>query len=198
MNPSQVLARARDGDRTALGELLQSYRSYLMLLARVQIDRRLQGKAGASDLVQDTFLHAHRAFDQFQGNTEGELLAWLRQILVNRLMSLIRRYSAARRKADLLQQQLQADVDGSAVHLSRAIPSQENTPSENAMRRESSVLLADALERLPEHYREVIILHHLEGMKFEQVAGRLGKTAAAAQRMWIRALVKLRELVEES
>jgi RNA polymerase sigma-70 factor (ECF subfamily) len=112
-------------------------------------------------------------------------------------MSLFRRYSAARRKTDVIQQQLQADVDGSAVHLSRAIPSQESTPSEHAMQRESSVLLADALARLPENYREVIILHHLEGLKFEQVADRMGKTAAAVQRMWIRALVKLRELVNE-
>ena len=196
MDPGEIFIRARDGDQSALGELLESHRSYLMLLARVQIDRRLHGKAVASDLVQETFLHAHRAFHQFQGNTKAEFLAWLRQILVNRLMSLIRRYSAAKRKPEVNLQQLQADVDGSAVHLSRVIASQQGTPSEHAVRHESSVRLAEALERLPKSYREVIMLHHIEGLKFEQVAGRMGKSAAAAQRMWIRALVKLRELLE--
>src|SRR5262249_18694074 len=87
-----LLRRARAGDGLALGELLERYRNYLKLLARLQGDRRLKGKFDASDLVQETFLEAHRDFDQFRGVTERELAAWLRQILVSNLANLVRHY----------------------------------------------------------------------------------------------------------
>src|SRR5437016_4813866 len=87
-----LLDRARAGDDVATGQLLESYSKYLMLLARVQIGRRLQGKADASDLVQETFLEAHRQMKQFRGTTEGELLAWLRRILAGQTALLLRRY----------------------------------------------------------------------------------------------------------
>src|SRR2546430_17613138 len=74
-----LLASARGGDTPALGRLLERYRRYLGLLARLEIDRRLQGKVDPSDLVQEAFLEAHRDFRQFQGATEAELLGWLRQ-----------------------------------------------------------------------------------------------------------------------
>src|SRR5262245_28560909 len=77
----ELLALARAGDRRALGHLLEAYRSYLELLARLQIGRRLQGKVEAADLVQETFLAGHRAFEGFRGTTEAELVHWLRQIL---------------------------------------------------------------------------------------------------------------------
>ncbi|HMF11160.1 MAG TPA: sigma factor, partial [Gemmataceae bacterium] len=79
--PSALLRFARAGDDEALGLLLEMYRPYLSLLARVQLGRRLRGKAGASDVVQDAFLGAHRDFVQFRGETEHEFLAWLRQVL---------------------------------------------------------------------------------------------------------------------
>ncbi len=87
----QLLTFARAGNRPALGQLLDRYRPYLMLLARLQIDRRLQGKVEAADLVQETFLEAHRDFAQFRGTTEKELVGWLRQILVSNLANLVRR-----------------------------------------------------------------------------------------------------------
>jgi RNA polymerase sigma-70 factor (ECF subfamily) len=72
--PEQLLRLARAGDDSARGQLLELYRNYLALLARLQIGRRLQGKVDASDLVQEAFLKAHRHFKQFHGNSEGELL----------------------------------------------------------------------------------------------------------------------------
>ena len=71
--PDELLRLARAGDGPALGHLLERCRGYLMLLARVQVGRRLQGKVDASDVVQETFLKAHANFAQFRGNTEGEL-----------------------------------------------------------------------------------------------------------------------------
>jgi len=87
-----LLQQARAGDRDALGRLLEGYRPYLLLLARMQIGRRLQGKADASDAVQEAFLGAHRDFGKFRGDSEREFLAWLRQVLASVLANLVRHY----------------------------------------------------------------------------------------------------------
>src|SRR3954449_1800714 len=85
-----LLARPGARDR-----LLESYRNYLRLVARAGVDPSLRGKADPSDLVQETLMKAHQHFDQFQGRTEPELAAWLRQILSRSLADLARRYRAA-------------------------------------------------------------------------------------------------------
>src|SRR5437588_323038 len=97
-DPEELLRQARAGSSPALGELLELYRSYLALLARVQIGQRLQGKVDAADLVQDAFLEAHRHFAQFRGTAEGELVSWLRQILAGVLANLVRRFCRTRRR----------------------------------------------------------------------------------------------------
>ena len=64
-----------------LGVLLERYRNYLSLLARVQIGRRIQGKLDVADVVQEAFLEVHRGIGRFRGGSEAQFLAWLRQIL---------------------------------------------------------------------------------------------------------------------
>src|SRR5438045_2970865 len=96
MDPEELLLPARSGSAAARGQLLELYTHYLTLLARLQIGRRLQGKVDAADLVQETFLRAHRDFAQFRGNTEAELLGWLRGILAANLAQLVRRYFGTR------------------------------------------------------------------------------------------------------
>src|SRR6059058_1854595 len=96
-SPEQLLALARRGEGFSLGELLELYRGYLSLLARLQIGRRLQGKVDAADLVQETFLKAHRDLARFRGRTEAELVHWLRQILVANLAMQVRRYCGTQR-----------------------------------------------------------------------------------------------------
>jgi RNA polymerase sigma-70 factor (ECF subfamily) len=61
-DPERLLVLARAGDVAALGRLLERYRGYLALLARLQIGRRLRGKVDAADMVQEAFLKAARDF----------------------------------------------------------------------------------------------------------------------------------------
>src|SRR5207245_166431 len=98
VDPDRLLFLARGGDAAALGQLLELYRNYLMLMARVQVGRRIQGKFDAADLVQETFLEAHRDFAQFRGGSERELAGWLRRILATNLANLVRRYQGTRRR----------------------------------------------------------------------------------------------------
>src|SRR5881227_2251 len=109
-DPEQFLGLARAGSGPALGQLLELYRKYLTLLVRLQIGRRLQGKVDAADLVQDTFLQAHRDFGQFRGTTEEELIGWLRQILAHSLAMCVRRYGAQRRDVRL-ERKLAVELD---------------------------------------------------------------------------------------
>lgn len=68
--------------------MLERYRPYLLVLARMQINRRLQGKVDAADVVQEAFLAAHRDFTQFRGDSEAAFRAWLREILAELRRSL--------------------------------------------------------------------------------------------------------------
>ncbi len=191
-SPEQLLRQARSGDAEALGRLLQLYRQYLAFLARREIGRRLQGKVDPSDAVQEAFLGAHRDFAQFRGTTEREFTAWLRQVLASVLANLVRHYQGTRRRDVRLERQLAAELDESSEALDRGLIDVHSSPSQRADRREQAVLLADALGRLPEEQRELLILRHLEGLTFPEVARRLGRSVDSVKKQWPRALAALR------
>ena len=188
----QLLRQARSGDHQAFGRLLEVYRNYLTLLARYQIGRRLQGKADPSDVIQETFLEAHRDFVRFRGSTEAELVAWLRRILATNLANLAGRYCGTRRRDVRLERQLTEELDQSSRALDRGLVARQSSPSDQAARRDQAVLLADALERLPADYRDVLVLRHLEDLSFPEVARRLGRSLDSVKNLWARALARLR------
>jgi RNA polymerase sigma-70 factor (ECF subfamily) len=196
-DPEELLALARSAGGAAVGRLLERYRDYLALLTRVQISRHLQGRVDPSDVVQETFLAAHRDFAGFRGRTEAELVSWLRQILAARLADQVRRHLGARRRDARLERRLAEAVDASSEGLARGLADPRPSPSESAARREQAVLLADALARLPEDYREVIVLRHLEGLSFPEVARRMARSAGSVEKLWVRALVRLRRSLGE-
>jgi RNA polymerase sigma-70 factor (ECF subfamily) len=193
--PEDLLVLARQ-DKVALGELLEQYRSYLTLLVRAQIGRGLQSKVDPADLIQDTFLEVHRTFAAFRGSTEGEFVGWLRQILASHLAMLVRRYYGSQRRDIRLERQLALELDESSRVLDEALAAPHTSPSRQAARRELAVLLAQALEGLPPDYREVLILRHLEGLGFAEVARRMGRSTDSVQKLWSRALPRLRRSLE--
>jgi RNA polymerase sigma-70 factor (ECF subfamily) len=191
-----MLVLARAGDGTALGQLFEFYREYLALLASVQLGRRLRGKVDAADVVQDTFLEAHRDFAQFRGATEAELIAWLRQVLARNLANLLRHYFGVKARDVRLERDLHAELERSSEALDRGLLDRQTSPSRQAARREQAVLLADALRRLPEDYRDVIVLRHLEGYTFAEVARRMGRSLDSVDKLWVRALSRLRRITK--
>jgi len=195
VDPEHLLQEARAGDGATLGQLLELYRRYLALLARVQIGQRLQGKVDASDIVQETFLEAHRNFPRFRGASEGEFVAWLRQILAGNLADVLRRYLGAQGRDVRLEREIVDAFDRSSILLDRGLVSPNSSPSQQAARREQSVLLADALEQLPDDYRDVLVLRHLEGLTFPEVAQRMGRSLDSVEKLWMRGLVRLRQIM---
>jgi RNA polymerase sigma-70 factor (ECF subfamily) len=191
----ELLRLARRDPAQALGRLLERYRNYLQLLARLQIGRRLQGKVDASDVVQEVFLEAHRHFDCFAGSEEAQLACWLRQILAARLAKLLRRYLRTRGRDVRLERELTDNIDRSSQMLEHSFVGRESSPSQQAAQRENGVVLAEALGRLPDHYREVLILRHLEDLSFPEIAQRLERSLDSVKNLWARGLAQLREVM---
>jgi RNA polymerase sigma-70 factor, ECF subfamily len=191
--PDRLLLLARQGEDGALGTLLAHYHNYLELLARLEIGRRLQNKVDTADLVQETFLEAHRNFKLFRGSGEQEFVAWLRSILGAKVSNLVRHYIGTQGRDVRREQGLEINLDQSSRMIDRGLMAMGSSPSQKVMRSETGVLLAEALAQLPEDYREVVMLRHLEELSFPEVAERMGRSVDSVQKLWVRALLKLRE-----
>jgi RNA polymerase sigma-70 factor (ECF subfamily) len=194
----QQLALARQGEDAARGQLLEGYRAYLQLLARVEIGLRLQTKLDTEDLIQETFLEAHRNFAAFRGNTEAEFVAWLRSILGCKTANTVRHYWGTQGRDPRREMALDADLDRSSRLLDRGLMALDTSPSLRVARREQGVLLAEGLARLPADYREVIVLRHLEELTFPAVAERMQRSVDSVQKLWVRALAQLRLVMKDS
>jgi RNA polymerase sigma-70 factor (ECF subfamily) len=193
----KLVEQARAGDKQAIAELLGIYRNYLLLLARVHIDKNLQAKADPSDLVQETCLMAARDLPQFRGQTEAEFVAWLRQILANTGAAMIRKYKGTQSRDVGREQQFEQQLDRSSTALGRLLNAPESSPSQIASRREAAVVLADTLARLPDEYRDVLVLFHVEGLTLPEVAARMGRTIPSVRGLRTRAVLKLRTIMKE-
>lgn len=195
-NVRQLLGLAREECSTAREHLLESFRGYLWLLARTGLDVSLRGKADPSDVVQDTLLKAHMNFGQFQGQTEGELAAWLRRILMNTLTDLARGYQKADARQVDRERSLNELLGDSSAALVSLLVGGGHSPSESAERREMALVLAEALGELNEDYREVLVLRSLEERDWEETGRCMNRTVGSVRMLWARALKALRPILE--
>jgi RNA polymerase sigma-70 factor, ECF subfamily len=175
---------------------LEHYRGYLRLLAGLQLDPRLKAKLDPSDIVQETLLKAHQAREQFQGNNEAEMAAWLRTILANTLTDALRRYQTGGR--DIAQEQsLQAALEASSMRLEAWLVADQSSPHDRAVRHEQLLHLAEALTHLPEDQRLAVELRHLKGCKVAEVAQQMNRSKEAVAKLLLRGVSRLRELLNE-
>ena len=198
-DPSQaelasLIRRAQSGERAALDLLFRRYQNYIGLLAQQQVGRHLRGKVSPSDVVQETLLRAGRYLHQFRGSSDLELMSWLRRNLASTMARLVRFHSAERRDYRL-QRQLDAELDASSIALLGALRGADSTPSQQAIAREEAIALADAIAALKSDYRQVIVLRHLEGLSFAEVAQQMGRSVDSVKKLWLRGLVQVRHAI---
>ena len=183
----EQLAAARRGCTTQLGELFEACRQYLQAVAEREFQSRCQGKVSPSDLVQDTFMEARRAFANFSGHSPGQWRAWLRQILIHNLIDHSRRRT---RELNKLAPSLDDLAEG--VTDSQFID-RRPTPARQLLANEAAMELAAALTRLSDDYQTVIRLRHQLGLPFDEIGDRMGRSKDAVQKLWMRAVCRLRE-----
>ena len=192
------MSLSKEGDERSeppkLARSLESCREYLRLVARLQFDARLQGKLDPSDIVQQTLAKAQEHLDEFRGPGEGEMLAWLRRILVNTLLNEVRKFH----KEIALVRSLEAAVEASSARLEEWLSASQSSPVEQAAREEQLVRLAGALAQLPEDQRWAVELHHLHNQSVVEAAKTMGRSEASVAGLLRRALAKLRVLLAES
>ena len=196
----KLFASAREGSASCLGRLLTLYSNYLKLLIATQLDERLRVRVSPSDIVQETFFEAHRDFAQFRGQSPGEFVAWLRKILVNNILRVVEQHLLAEKRdvrREISLERIGRRLEESTARLESLLTQQSDSPSGLAQRNEHEVLLADALADLPDDYRQVILLRHIEGLQFEEVARRMDRSSGAVRMLWLRALERLRKTFPE-
>jgi RNA polymerase sigma-70 factor (ECF subfamily) len=180
-----LIARARQGSATAIGQLVENARAFLLLTATRHLPQRLTKKVGASDVVQETAIEVQRGFAGFNGTTEAELFAWMRRILLNNVADAIRHYEGTAkrdvtRERSLDQHESQAAAD--------ELPSNKRPPDESVIGREDAAAVAVAMQALDPHYREVLHLRYWEQCSFMEIGIRMNRSPEAARKLWYRAV----------
>ncbi|MCA9192176.1 MAG: sigma-70 family RNA polymerase sigma factor [Planctomycetales bacterium] len=192
------IQKAKAGDGQALDLLLARYRNYLAVLVSMSNrgGKRLQSRFDASDVVQNTMLDAFKDFAEFQGNTEPELLAWLRKVLAYNLADLVREHHAEKRDVKRQVEWVES-LSQSSQRLQRLVPHNRDQPRHYYSRQEVVVMLADALAKLPDDYRLVIVMRHLHKASFNEIGDHMGRSAGAVRMLWARAVGSLRVINAE-
>jgi len=186
--------RADATDSAVLGELLETFRTYLLLIGEHETGKELRVKVAPSDLVQETLLAAHRDFASFRGRSSQEFAAWLRAIFLHKLAEAIRFHTKTGCR-NLFREQ-HGMLGSSVAPLAQQFIDKQ-TPSWHAMRNEDLLLVRAALLQLPDRYREVIRLRNFELLPFKEVGLHLGCGADAARALWGRAMQCLKEVLDE-
>lgn len=185
-----ALERVRQGDTLAWGELLESFRPYLLCIARTRGCENLLGKVGESDLIQEALLQAHRDFGAFRGTTVEELAAWLGQIVSRATGHALRNHLGTAKRDRGREQPL--------AGMSSMLPGSASSPSRQAIRHEQAARMAEAVSRLPEDMQQVILGRHVDNLPYAELAEQMRLSEGAVRVLYTRAIRRLRDECAES
>ncbi|MCA8975607.1 MAG: sigma-70 family RNA polymerase sigma factor [Planctomycetes bacterium] len=179
---------ATAGDSHALDVLVARYLPRLHAYVRLHMSAPLRSREASVDVVQSVCREVLEARDGFEFRGESALLGWLLTTALNKLRERARFHGRQRR--DLRREAPAADVD-TRVYASLV------TPSRDAIAQEEIERLEAALDRMPDDYREVILLARIVGLPHREIATRLGRTESATRTLLGRALTRLAAGLDE-
>jgi RNA polymerase sigma-70 factor (ECF subfamily) len=181
----QLLDRARKGDRTALGDLLEQFRPYVRVLVQVAWHGGGTARQDSSDLIQDTMVVVQQAFPQFRGTSVPEFAGWLRTLTLRVIQQALRSHVATGKRSVCREEILQT--------LDHLVAPTATGPEEEARRQEQAAAVALALDRLPADMQLVLHGRFFEGLSYADLSARLQRTEGTLRVLYTRALRRLRE-----
>jgi RNA polymerase sigma-70 factor (ECF subfamily) len=193
-----LLRRAALGDEAALASLWERHRSRLRQMVRLRLDRRLQGRVDPSDVLQEAYVDLAARLRDYARERPMPIYLWLRLVTGQRLTQVHRQHlGAAMRDAGREVSLYRGAVpQASSASLAAQLLGRFTTPSQAAVRAERQLQLQEALNGMEALDREILALRHFEGLSNGESAEVLGLSKTAANNRYIRALGRLRDLLE--
>jgi len=193
-----LLDRARQGDAAAVNGLLARHRAAIRRMIDHRLDRVVQRRVDASDIVQDVLLEANRRLGDYLANPTMPFQLWLRHMARDRVIDAHRRHRvAASRSLDReVPLESPADADGSQTDLADGLADRELTPAAVATWHELERRFATAVEQLDEADRQIVLLRHFEHLSTAEAAEVLGLSKPAVGMRYLRAMRRLRVLLD--
>ena len=193
-----LIERLKGGDEGALAELFSAHRDRLKQIVALRMDRRLQGRADASDVLQEVYLDARQRLHHYFQKPEMPFFVWLRQVTMQRLIDTHRHHLGAQRR-DVRQEismHYGAPDVASSTSLAAQLVSHLTSPSQTVLRAELVDRVEICLRQMNAIDREILVLRHFEELTNNEIAEILGITKAAASNRYVRALSRLRGALE--
>jgi RNA polymerase sigma-70 factor (ECF subfamily) len=194
---TRFLELARAGDKPALNELLARYRARLRRMVELRLDRRLQARIDASDVIQDAYVDVVRRLDEYLREPKYPLFLWLRLIVGERLLKLHRHHLGTQMRDAGLEVSIYRGAlpAASSAALAAQLLGKHTSPTQAAVRAERMLRLQEALNTLDPMDREVLSLRHFEEMTLAETALSLQIEESAAAKRYIRALKRLKVIL---
>jgi RNA polymerase sigma-70 factor (ECF subfamily) len=191
-----LLDRVRQGDADAINGLLTRHRAAIRQMIDRRMDRVVQRRVDASDIVQDVLIEANRRLGDYLANPTMPFQLWLRHMARDRLIDAHRRHRVAANRSIDREVPLAGGDDGSHAGPAARVPDRELTPAAAATWRELERRFAAAVECLDEADRQIVLLRHFEHLSTAEAAEVLGLTKPAAGMRYLRAMRRLRGLLD--
>jgi RNA polymerase sigma-70 factor (ECF subfamily) len=194
----ELLEAARGGDEAALATLVERHRDRLARMVRLRMDRRLQGRVDASDVVQDAYLAVRGKFAQYAADSQLPFYLWLRLEVGQKLVD-VHRFHLGTQMRDAGQEvSLHRGPlpQVSSLSLAEQLLGKLTTASRAAMRAELKLRVQEALNSMDPNDREVLILRHFEELSNAEAAQVLGIKPSAAVNRYVRALKRLKDVFQ--
>ena len=193
-----LLDRVRKGDTDAVNGLLERHREAIRRMIDQRLDRVVQQRVDASDIVQDVLIEANRRLGDYLANPTMPFQLWLRHMARDRLIDAHRRHRVAASRSLDKEVSLEAAgaADRSRANLAGELADRELTPAAVATWRELERRFAAAVEQLEEDDRQIVLLRHFEHLTTAEAAEVLGLSKPAAGMRYLRAMRRLRVLLE--
>ena len=194
-----LLRRASGGEAAACEELFSRYRARLKRMIHLRMSRRLQGRVDDSDVLQEAFVDVSRRLAEYASDPKLPFFLWLRHLTGLKLVEIHRKHLGAQlrdadREVTLHRGGLpEADSASLAAQLLGTVTS----PSQAVIKAETRLLVQEALNRMDPIDREVLALKHFEQLSTSEIAQVLGLSKAGAGSRYLRAIKRLREILEQ-